>query len=67
MCAPLKPGNASSREPEDLKIVNRAKGVLITRLGMTEPEAHRYIEKRAMDMRATKRAVAESILKTYEY
>lgn len=55
------------RESEDIKIINRAKQVLITRLSMSEPEAHRYIEKRAMDMRLTKRAVAESILKTYEY
>ena len=55
------------RELEDIKVVNRAKLVLVTRLSMTEPEAHRYIEKQAMDMRATKRAVAESILKTYEY
>ena len=55
------------RELEDIKVINRAKLLLVTRLSMTEPEAHRYIEKQAMDMRATKRAVAESILKTYEY
>ncbi|NLB28723.1 MAG: ANTAR domain-containing protein [Clostridiales bacterium] len=54
-------------ELEDLKVINRAKLVLISRLSMTEPEAHRYIEKQAMDLRATKRSVAESILKTYEY
>ena len=55
------------RELEDIKVINRAKLVLVTRLSMTEPEAHRYIEKQAMDVRTTKRAVAESILKTYEY
>ena len=55
------------RELEDMKVINRAKLVLVTRLSMTEPEAHRYIEKQAMDMRSAKRAVAESILKTYEY
>lgn len=54
-------------ELEDLKVINRAKIVLVTRMSMTEPEAHRYIEKQAMDMRQTRRAVAESILKTYEY
>ena len=55
------------KELEDIKVINRAKLVLVTRLTMTEPEAHRYIEKQAMDMRSTKRAVAERILKTYEY
>ena len=35
-------------------------------LNMSEAEAHRYIEKQAMDMRMTKKQVAESILKTYE-
>jgi response regulator NasT len=33
---------------------------------MSEPAAHRYIEKQAMDMRATKFQVAEKILKMYE-
>jgi len=48
------------------RLVSRAKLTLITTLGMSEDEAHRYIEKQAMDMRATRRAVAENILKTYE-
>ena len=51
---------------EELRIVNRAKFVLIAYLKMSEATAHRYIEKQAMDMRITKREVAESILKTYE-
>lgn len=51
---------------EDIRIVDRAKCILISYLGMREQEAHRYIEKQAMDMRTTKRAVAEGILKTYE-
>ena len=48
------------------RLVSRAKLTLITTLGMSEDEAHRYIEKQAMDMCATRRAVAENILKTYE-
>ena len=32
------------------------------RLGMTEPQAHHYIEKQAMDLRATRREVARRIL-----
>jgi len=51
---------------EDIRIVDRAKWLLVSYLNMSEQEAHRYIEKRAMDMRVTKRAVAEGILKTYE-
>ena len=31
-------------------------------LGMTEPQAHHYIEKQAMDLRATRREVARRIL-----
>jgi response regulator NasT len=33
---------------------------------MSEQEAHRYIEKQSMDMRSTRRIVAEGILKKYE-
>ena len=47
-------------------LIDRAKCVLIQVLGMTEPQAHRYIEKQAMDMRVSKRQVAEELLKTYE-
>ena len=46
-------------------VISRAKCVLIEALKMTEPEAHRYIEKQAMDMRTTKVGVAEDILRTY--
>lgn len=50
----------------DLRIINRAKYALIQYLGMTEEEAHRYIEQQAMNQRITKRSAAENILKTYE-
>ncbi|HHT83072.1 MAG TPA: ANTAR domain-containing protein [Clostridiales bacterium] len=56
--------NQSSMEEKD--IVDRAKAVLIKHLSMTEQQAHRFIEKQAMDMRVNKTAVAEGILKTYE-
>lgn len=51
---------------EDIRIVSRAKCLLISYLSMSEDEAHRYIEKQAMDLRITKRAVADKILKTYD-
>jgi AmiR/NasT family two-component response regulator len=51
---------------DEIRIVNRAKWALISNLGMDEPQAHRYVEKHAMDMRITKREAAETIIKTYE-
>jgi len=50
---------------EDIRIIDRAKCVLISVFSMTESEAHRYIEKHAMDMRITRRKVAEEILRMY--
>lgn len=51
---------------EEIRLIDRAKCALIQCLLMTEPQAHRYIEKQAMDLRVSKREVAETILKTYE-
>ncbi len=51
---------------EDIRIVNRAKWLLIDQLKMTEAEAHRYIEKQAMDRCVSRRAIAENILSTYK-
>lgn len=51
---------------EELKLVNRAKLLLIQRFKMTEKDAHRFIEKTAMDRCVTRRAVAETIIRTYE-
>ncbi|MCL2174615.1 MAG: ANTAR domain-containing protein, partial [Treponema sp.] len=50
---------------EDIRIIDRAKCMLISYLSLTEQESHRFIEKQAMDLRSTKRAIAEEILKTY--
>jgi len=50
----------------DLRVINRAKYTLIQYLGMTEDQAHKYIEQQAMNMRISKRTAAENILKTYE-
>lgn len=50
---------------EEIRIVNRAKILLVSTLHMTEPEAHRYIEKQAMDTCVSKREIAEGIIKTY--
>jgi len=50
---------------EDIRVIDRAKLLLISYLNLSEQEAHRFIEKQAMDLRASKRAIAEGILKTY--
>ncbi len=51
---------------EELRLVDRAKCVLIQVLKMSESQAHRYIEKQSMDLRLSKIAVAENVLRTYE-
>lgn len=50
----------------EIRIVNRAKWSLIESCKMTEADAHRYIEKQAMDRCVSKREIAESILQTYK-
>ena len=49
-----------------MKVINRAKKTLMDYLNFTEPQAHRYIEKHAMDMRVKKIEIAKGILKIYE-
>ncbi len=51
---------------EEMKIINRAKCVLIQYLSMSEAQAHKYIEKQAMDMRQSKYYIAKQVLKAYE-
>lgn len=50
---------------QEIRIVNRAKWILISELKMTENDAHRYIEKQAMDRCISKRIMAEEIIKIY--
>lgn len=73
-CAPPGSGCAGMQEKQatveekikEIRLVNRAKWLLIECLRMTEAEAHRYIEKQAMDLRISKREAAENIIKTYK-
>jgi hypothetical protein len=46
------------------KMIDEAKGLLMSRQGMTEPEAHRWIQKTAMDRRTPKLAIATTIVET---
>ena len=66
MCRLKKENNKLLQKIEDIRMIDRAKCILIQYLNMTEAEAHRYIEKQAMDMRSTRKVVAEGILRTYE-
>lgn len=50
---------------EEIRLINRAKLLLIEQLKMTEAEAHRYIEKQAMDRCTTRKTIAERILSAY--
>lgn len=47
---------------ETRKLVDRAKGLLNERMGLTEPEAFRWIQKASMDRRTTMQAVAQAII-----
>ena len=47
---------------ESRKIVDQAKGILQESLGLSEPEAFRWIQKTAMDLRKSMREVAEGVI-----
>lgn len=49
----------------DIRLVNHAKWLLIENLNMNEQEAHHYLEKQSMDLRLSRREVAETIVRTY--
>lgn len=50
---------------EEIRLVNRAKWILIEHLKMTEAEAHHHIEKQAMDRCVSRKEIAQGIIKTY--
>ena len=50
---------------EEIRLINRAKATLMKYLKFTEPQAHRYIEKQAMNSRQTRREIALRILSDY--
>lgn len=50
---------------EEIRMVNRAKWLLIEHQNMTEAEAHRHIEKKAMNQCLSKKEVAMAIIEAY--
>ena len=50
----------------DVRVVDRAKCLLIQYRGLTEEQAHRALEKQAMDTRQTRVAVAQTVIDHYD-
>jgi response regulator NasT len=50
---------------ETRKAVERAKGLLMARKKMSEPDAFRWIQRTAMDRRTTMKAVADAVVETF--
>jgi response regulator NasT len=61
-----KENETLKRKLESRKLVERAKGILMMRLGLSEPEAFRRIQKTAMDTRRPMADVAQALLLTEE-
>ena len=51
---------------EEIRLVNRAKWTLIDKQGLSEQDAHRYIEKTAMDRCVTRGIIAREIIDNYD-
>jgi len=47
---------------ETRKVIDRAKGILMTALALSEPEAFNWIQRAAMDRRISMKAVAEAVI-----
>lgn len=50
---------------EEIRIVNRAKWILVDQLKMSEDDAHHHIERQAMNRCVTKKEIAMGIIQTY--
>ena len=63
----LRQENARLQEKiAQVRLVSRAKCCLVEHKHMTEAEAHRYIEKQAMDTRRDRTEIAQEVLDSYE-
>jgi AmiR/NasT family two-component response regulator len=63
----LRQENARMQEKiAQVRLVSRAKCCLVEHEHMTEAEAHRYIEKQAMDTRRDRTEIAQEVLENYE-
>ena len=55
----------AEEQAAELRLTNRAKWLLIGKEGMTEQEAHRFIEKQAMDSCSPRKKIALEIIHRY--
>lgn len=61
----IKKTQSLKEKMEEIKLVGRAKLLLITKLSLSETEAHKYIEKQAMDRCVKRSVVASDVIKLY--
>ena len=69
LLGPLSEQGENARLQEKIaqvRLVSRAKCCLVEHEHMTEAEAHRYIEKQAMDTRRDRTEIAQEVLENYE-
>ena len=62
----LKKNRKLEDKIEELKLVDRAKCALIIHEHMSEEDAHKHIEKTAMNQRRTRKEIAKAVLEIYE-
>jgi len=54
------------KKMEEIKIIYRAKLMIMKEYNMTEQQAHRYIQKHAMDTRKSPREIADRMIKSHQ-
>jgi response regulator NasT len=57
---------AAHEKLEEMRLVSKAKFLLVEQEHMTEDEAHRYIGKQAMDHGLSRKRIAEQLIEDYE-
>jgi signal transduction protein with GAF and PtsI domain len=57
---------AAKEALESRKIIERAKGILMKELSLTEDEAYKKIHKKSMDMRKTMKEIAEAVILSFD-
>ncbi len=62
MISMQKQNSALQNKIEEIRIVDRAKCILIAHYSMTEEEAHKFIEKQAMTNRKSRSAIAQELI-----
>ncbi len=60
-----KENNKLNKKIDDIRIISRAKCILIEYKGLSEADAHRYIEKEAMNLRKSRKDIAQDIINGY--